>query len=166
MHQNIQTKRLHIRPIQLEDAAFIYSLVNSEGWLKFIGKSQVNNEFDAEKYIQKIIDNPDYYYSVIELTSTQQAIGIITFLKRGQHSYPDFGFALLPQFEKQGFAYEASEAYLKEIVKQALSPKILGITLTENTASILLLERLGFKFENNIVEYDEQLSIYSLSANN
>jgi RimJ/RimL family protein N-acetyltransferase len=102
MYKELQTDRLLIRPIKIEDKEFIYSLVNSDGWLKYIGNRNIGNNNDAEKYIQKIIENKNFFYSIIEILETNEQIGILTFLNRESQEFPDIGFALLPQFEKKG----------------------------------------------------------------
>ena len=56
MYKEILTDRLLIRPITVGDANFIYSLVNSNGWLKYIGDRNIRNNQDAENYIQKILE--------------------------------------------------------------------------------------------------------------
>lgn len=163
MYKILQTDRLIIRPIKVEDGDFIYQLVNSIGWLKFIGDRNVRNSNDAEKYIQKILENTSYFYSVFEIYETKQPIGIVTFLNRDSQEFPDIGFALLPQFEKKGYTYEACKKYLDEIIKLNLYRKILGITVLENENSIKLLQRLGLKFESNFTEESEILSLYSIT---
>ena len=67
MYKELQTDRLLIRPIKIEDKEFIYSLVNSDGWLRYIGNRNIKNNSDAEKYIQKIITNKNFFYSVREI---------------------------------------------------------------------------------------------------
>ena len=162
MYVNIETKRLRIRPIKLIDAGLIVELVNSEGWLKFIGDRNISNKTDAQKYIQKILDNDNFYYNIFELKESQKAIGIVTFLKRENERFPDIGFALLPEFVKNGYTMEASKEYLEEITKTNKYDKIIAITIPENHKSISLLKKLGLKYEGDYKKDDEILSYYSL----
>lgn len=105
MYKKLSTRRLLIRPITREDGNFILELVNSNGWLKYIGDRNVRDVTDAEKYIQKILNNNKYFYNVIQLNDTGESVGIITFLYRDNQKYPDIGFAILPKFEKKGYAF-------------------------------------------------------------
>ena len=164
MYKEIQTERLLIRPIKLSDRDFIYSLVNTNGWLKYIGDRNIKNSGDAENYILKILENKNYYYNVFEIKETKEPIGIITFLKRDSQEFPDIGFALLPQYEKKGYTFEASKKYLNEIIALNLYKKIIGITLPENYNSIKLLQRLGLEFESNFTERNETLSLYAVTT--
>jgi [ribosomal protein S5]-alanine N-acetyltransferase len=162
MYKTLQTDRLLIRPIALTDAEFILKLVNAEGWLKYIGNRNIAHVLDAEKYIQKILNNELFFYSVIELKESNIPIGIVTFLNRPQHQHPDIGFALLPNFEKQGYAFEACKTYLDEVLKTNEYENILGITLPNNQKSIQLLEKLGLHYVRNYQDANQVLSLYSL----
>ena len=164
MYKNIETDRLIIRPINLTDSKFIIELVNSEGWLKFIGNRNISNENDAEKYIQKILDSPNFYYSVFQLKTTKEPIGIVTFLNRSEQRFPDIGFATLPEYEKNGYTLEASRKYLDEIIKSNKYENIIAITIPDNQKSIKLLKKLGLEYESDYVGDDGALSIFSLCA--
>ncbi len=162
MYKTIETERLLIRPIEITDAEFITTLVNSLGWLQYIGDRNISNTIDAEKYIQKILDNPNFYYSVFELKSSHKAIGIVTFLNRENQDYPDLGFALLPDFEKNGYTYEASKKYLDEVVKLNRYDTITAITMPENKKSISLLLKLGLEYVFDYKGDSGILSVYRL----
>ena len=162
MYKELQTDRLLIRPIKLEDKEFIYSLVNSDKWLRYIGNRNIGNSNDAEMYIRKIIENKNFFYSVMEILETNEQIGILTFLNREKQEFPDIGFALLPQFEKKGYTFEAGKKYLDEIISLKSFKKIIGITIPENESSIKLLKRLGLEFESNFTEDNQILSLYSI----
>ncbi len=158
----MDTERLIIRPIYLEDASFICELLNSKGWLKFIGDRNISNKKDAENYIQNILDNGNFFYHVFELKASRKPIGIITFLKREDEKFPDFGFAILPEFEKHGYAFEASTAYLKKIEPKNTYQNIIAITIPDNKKSIGLLQKLGFHYTGDHKKGEEILSYYSL----
>ena len=48
----LKTERLTIRKIDIADADFIRTLVNTQGWLKFIGDRKVNDIESAQKFIK------------------------------------------------------------------------------------------------------------------
>ena len=162
MYINIETERLTIRPINLKDAEFIIDLVNSDGWLKFIGDRNISDKNDAEKYIQKILDNAHFYYNVFELKEPQKAIGIVTFLERENETFPDIGFALIPDFGNNGYTFEATKAYLEEIKKINKYDNIIAITIPENQKSINLLEKLGLRYGGDYKKGNETLSYFGL----
>lgn len=162
MFTKLETLRLNLRPIQTGDAGFMYSLMNSNGWLNNIGNRNINNHQDARAYIEKILDNKNYFYHVFEFKENHNPAGILTFLLRENRKYPDLGFAILPEFENRGLTYEAASAYLKEITSNTAYNEIHGICLPENSSSINLLKKLGMSFKETEKTNTEILSIYSL----
>jgi RimJ/RimL family protein N-acetyltransferase len=163
MYVHLQTERLSLRPLNPEDSPFIFRLLNTEGWLTFIGDRNVTNTRDAKDYIQKILCQTKYFYTVVELKETGQAIGIVTFLERENQKYPDIGFALLPEFERKGYTFEACKRYLEEVKSINKYENILGITLSNNVKSINLLRKLGLKHELDFTEQEQAFSLYSIN---
>ena len=159
---NLYTERLEIRPIHIMDAGFIHQLVNTEGWKRFIGERNINNVPDAMDFISSIWDDPNRSYHVFELKKSRVPVGIITFLKRKDEKYPDFGFAMLPEFQKKGYATEACEAFLEKIKTLQMHENIIAIVKPANDRSIHLLNKLGFSFVSNHNKNGELLAYYGL----
>lgn len=159
-HLKFETERLFIEPMTKKDTDFIYQLVNTEGWLKNIGDRKVNTKEDATAYIEKIVNNSNYTYLVFKQKENQQPLGLVTLIKRDYLEDYDIGFAILPEFEKKGFAYEASQKLMEIIETENICTKVFAITLPENTPSILLIKKLGLTYVNEIHENNETLSVY------
>ena len=143
----IQTDRLQLRHFTLEDAPFILELLNSPGWLRYIGDRGVHTEADATKYLEErlipsYIDHGFGFYH-LEQKAEQVPIGMCGFAQRPYLDIPDLGFALLPDFTGQGYAVEAAEACLK-YGKQLGLTEVTAFTLPTNASSLKLLERVGF----------------------
>ena len=158
--QPITTQRLTLQLIQPEDNLFVLEILNSPGWIQFIGDRKVRNSDDAAAYINKIMSTPDLYYWVAKISDTQQPIGIISYIKRNYLDDYDLGFALLPQFQSQGYAFEAANSILQAAKSNDPTAKILATLLPTNTSSINLLTRLGFHFEKPMDVDGELLHIY------
>jgi RimJ/RimL family protein N-acetyltransferase len=158
----LHTRRLKIRPLELSDSEFIFQLVNSRGWLEFIGDRDVRSMDDASAYISKILETPNFYYSVIQKLDSNESVGILSFLYREDFDSPDFGFALLPKYYKKGYAKEASIAYINHLIHEMLLPEVLGICKEDNESSIKLLKSLGFKYSHKHEGNGETLTVYSI----
>jgi len=159
----MQTERLTIAPLTASDSYFIFELVNSEGWIRFIGDRNVHTLPDAEKYIQKILNNIDFQYFVCRLKSNNEPVGVITLIKRDYLEHRDIGFALLPRYARMGYAFEASQRVLEELIVNKQDKKIVAITLESNILSISLLQKLGLTFEKEIHENNEELFLYGMN---
>lgn len=156
----LASDRLLIEPLLLSDKKFILELVNTDGWLKFIGNRNINSEKEAAIYIQKIIDNPNAEYFVVKLKDKTK-IGIITFIKRDYLESHDIGFAFLPEYGNNGYAYEAASAVLMHVTRIYNLSHILATTIPENINSIKLLKKLGLFFEKEIIDENIRLHVYS-----
>ncbi|MBB1139867.1 GNAT family N-acetyltransferase [Myroides sp. WP-1] len=159
----METQRLFLTPLNHCDNAFFIALVNSPGWLKFIGNRNIYSALDAQAYIQHIIDNPQYTYWTVHLKESQTSIGVLSLIKREYLDAHDIGFAFLPQFTNKGYAYEAAHHVIAELKKNQLHAKLYATTLAENKSSIKLLTRLGFQFVQLIHPKEECLNLYVLS---
>ena len=147
----ISTQRLFVRPITVDDAPFILTLLNEPSFLRYIGDKQVRTVEDARQYI---LNGPVASYErygfglcLMELKELHTPVGICGILKRDGLPDPDIGFALIPDFWNKGLAFEAATAVLKDTRERLKLDRILAITSLDNEASINLLERLGFRFE-------------------
>ena len=158
----LSTDRLSLTPLTTADAAFIIELVNSEGWLKFIGERNVHSETEAIAYIERILSNSNIVYAVVRPTANSSPIGIITFIQRAYLDHPDIGFAFLPSVAGKGYAYEAANAALEVILATGKYPQVLATTIPENVNSIKLLEKLGLHFEKEIDVEKEKLCLFAL----
>ncbi|MCW3465221.1 GNAT family N-acetyltransferase [Chitinophaga nivalis] len=161
MNDRIQTNRLILQPLALQDAPFIFELLNTAEWKQFIGDRHIYHLQDATDYIAKILRNPDMEYQVARLRETEAPIGVVTFIKRTYLSHHDIGFAFLPAYAGKGFAYEAASTFLDGLKKKAPDSYILATTIPENARSIRLLEKLGLQFREEIQLADEKLLLYS-----
>src|SRR5215210_8708442 len=102
MNYILETDRLRLRQFTLQDTSFIIELLNSPGWLKFIGDRNVKSEPQARNYLEngplKSYQEYGYGLSMVERKTDNQAIGMCGILKRQTLEHPDIGFAFLPRF--------------------------------------------------------------------
>src|ERR1700741_9948 len=113
---NINTDRLTLCELNSDAADFILELVNTNGWLTFIGDRKIYNRNDAITYIKKIKDNSAITYWIIKLKESPISIGVLTLIKRDYLEHSDIGFALLPLYSKQGYAYEATISLMNNLI--------------------------------------------------
>ena len=161
MFTKLATERLSLDALTVEDCGFIQELLNTKGWLQFIGDRNIHSKEDAINYINKIKATPNFYYWTVRLAGTLEPIGIISFIKREYLEHFDIGFAFLPQYNGKGYAYEAAKEILSLVSSMPEHSFIMATTMPDNNNSIKLLQKLGFQFEKEIKVEDERLQVYS-----
>jgi RimJ/RimL family protein N-acetyltransferase len=163
-----ETNRLLISKFTLEDAPFFLELVNTPNWLKYIGDRHIKTIEDAEKRIKEghlnsYETNGFGFYKLRLKEEQNKTIGTCGLIKRDRLDDVDMGFAMLPEYERKGFGYEASLAIL-ELAKNAFKlHRIVAITLPSNPNSIRLLEKLGLTYEKTVkpFENEEELMLFA-----
>ena len=163
MQNSISTNRLFLDLLTEEDYNFIISIVNTKGWIEFIGDRNVHSKEDALAYIKKILSSQNLYYWVVRIKNGNTPIGIISFMKREYLENFDIGFAFLPEFNGYGYAYEAAKEILSMVSANQEYHPILATTIPGNVNSIKLLVKLGLHFEKELEADNEKLLIYSNS---
>lgn len=142
-----RTQRLILRQVEISDDEFLITLLNDPAWLRNIGDRGVRNPTAARQYIKdKIVGSYETFgfgMYLIQLVADGSPVGLCGLVKRSSLPDPDIGFALLPGYRNNGYAQEAAQAVIGHARRIGLI-RLLGIVIPENTASVRLLERLGF----------------------
>ena len=163
----LETDRLMLRKLCVEDAAFILQLVNEPAFLRFIGDKGVRTLDDARDYIlQGPVDSYErlgFGLYLVELKESGTAIGTCGLIKREVLEHVDIGYAYLPEFWGKGYAFEAAAAVM-EFGKSAYGlERIVAVVSSDNYGSIRVLEKLGLRYERmvRLFEGDEEIKLFT-----
>jgi len=164
----LETERLTLRHLSPDtDAEFILRLLNEPSFLRYIGDKDVRTLDDARTYIRNgplksYAENGFGLYRV-GLKESDAAMGICGLIKRETLTDPDIGFAFLPEYWNQGYAYESAEAVMQHARAELGLGRILAITSPDNDASGKLLGRIGLRFQR-VVRLSEDTAKVKLFA--
>jgi RimJ/RimL family protein N-acetyltransferase len=159
----LETRRLLITELSIDDASFIFKLMNDEAWKRFIGDRNIHTLQDAENYLSERLI-PSYknwgfgFYKVVD-KETKEPLGISGFVDRDELDFVDVGFAFLPEGRKKGYALESTQALLFYGTEKLDFKTILAIANNDNESSHRLLKKLGFRFQKHISLYNEKEEI-------
>src|ERR1043165_4913316 len=98
----LETDRLVLRWLNVDDAPFILELLNDPSFIRFIGDKGVRDLEGARNYI---LNGPVASYqkfgfglNAIDLKDANASIGICGILKRDTLPHPDAGLPFLPAY--------------------------------------------------------------------
>lgn len=151
LYKSFETERLLLRPTRVQDASFVYRLMNTPAWVRYIGDRNIKTEADATSYITKkmlpqLVRLGFSNYTVIRKTNGAKLGSCGLYDHEGLEGI-DLGFAFLPEYERQGYAFEAASRLLRAAWDDFGQEKLLGITDKANHPSQKLLVKLGFRQE-------------------
>ncbi len=159
----LETERLILRKLSIDDAEFTLELLNEPSFLRYIGDKGVRNLDDARQYI---LNGPLASYErngfglyLVELKENGIPIGISGLVKRDTLPDADIGFAFLPAYWSQGYAVESAAAVMNYAREVLGLTRILAITSLDNEASARLLGKIGLRCERLIKLSDDAAEV-------
>lgn len=146
----LATGRLRLRRITLDDADLMFAVWNDPAFIRNVGDRGVRTEEQARKEIEagalQLYAEHGYGPYAIELRASGERIGICGLFRRESLDDPDIGFALLPDYCRQGYGEEAALAVVEHARDDLALRTLTAIVSPDNAASIRLIEKLGLRF--------------------
>lgn len=144
----MQSNRLEFRLVKPSDAAFFFQLMNSSGWIQFIGDRGIRNSKDALQYIADKMHADLKVKGFVNHVMIEKVSGLLvgTCSLHDRIGVPgmDVGYALLPEFEGKGYATEGAQFMVDLAFNQYKQTRMSAITVDENKGSCKVIENLGF----------------------
>lgn len=146
---SFETERLLLRPTAEADAEFVFRLMNTPKWLQYIGDRNIGSLDDARVYIQNRmlpqLQRLGFSNYTVVRKSDGQKLGSCGLYDREGVEGIDIGFAFFPEFEGQGYGFEAASRIKQAAFGEFGLGLLSAITNKDNMASQKLLEKLGLK---------------------
>ena len=154
----LQTERLQLRKLSLDDAEEIFFLRSNDEVNKYLDRASVNNIDEAMAFINKVnigVANDNWMYWAICFKDNPKLIGTICFWNLNEEeNKAEIGYELNPEYQGKGIAKEALTKIIEFGFDILRVEKIEAYTHNKNFASTKLLEK--FKF---IRDTDEESKI-------
>jgi RimJ/RimL family protein N-acetyltransferase len=165
----LETDRLTLRRLTVDDSAFILRLLNEPSFIRHIGDRGVRSLADAKQYIlagpMASYDRHGYGGALVELKDTHLPIGICGLIRRDTIDDVELRFAFVPESWSKGYAFEAASAMITYAHDKHGLKRLVAITSQENFASINLLVKLGFYFDRMVRLPDEKEELRLFARN-
>ena len=164
----LHTERLRLRHLTLDDAEFMLGLLNDPGWQRFIGDRGIRTVDGAREHILKgpiaMVARLGFGFYLVERKEDGRPLGLCGLAKRDFLDDVDIGYAFLPEYGGQGYAFEAAQGVLAHARELRLT-RLVATVVPDNEASIRLLEKLGLRFERTFQAPDStrELQLFALA---
>lgn len=146
----LETARLTLREFTLDDAAYMLRQLNEPSFIENIADRGVRTLAQAETYLEngpmRSYRSHGFGFWAVTETGSGKTLGMCGLVKRDSLAEADLGYAFLPEFFGQGFAFEACIGCVSAAANAFQLPRLMAIVNPENTASRRLLEKLGFNW--------------------
>lgn len=164
--QILTTTRLTLRESTVSDVEDFYRIYQDSSITRYMENlfPDRNEERSYMKdYIQKIYGFYGFgLWSVIH-TVTGIVIGRAGLSVREGYELPELGFVTDVAFQHQGYTYEICEAILHYAWEELEFPQVQAFCHPENTASLHLLQKIGFTYAGEVLLQDIPHARYIVS---
>lgn len=151
MKYSIETGRLFLRELTIEDAKSFYELNLDPNVIKYTGNGPFVNIEEASNFLQNYKDyheNGCGRWAVID-KQNNEFLGWCGLRYDHKTMDTDIGFRFFEKYWNRGFATESARVCLHYGFQKLNRQKIIGRAMAANTASIKVLEKIGLSFEKN-----------------
>ncbi|AUC23773.1 MULTISPECIES: GNAT family N-acetyltransferase [Polaribacter] len=147
----LETDRLTLRAINLEDAKAVFGLRANKEVNKYIQRESLKNLSEARAFIDQatnlVADNKGIFW-VIESKNSAELLGTIGLRNFDvAENYAEIGYEIHPDYQERGYMTEAFEEVLEYAFEKMELKTIEAFTHKNNLASITLLHKLDFDLQ-------------------
>ncbi|AWK06040.1 N-acetyltransferase [Flavobacterium crocinum] len=168
MKEILQTNRLILRELTIEDSGFFYELNLNPNVIRYTGDRKFDSIKDARFFLENYNDyklNGYGRWAVIDKT-TKDFLGWCGLKYTKERDETDIGFRFFEQYWNKGYATESAKACLQYGFEKLKLEFVVGKVRTENMASIKVLEKLGLTYKKEF-DFDGQKGlIYQIEKAN
>ncbi|MEM9548389.1 MAG: GNAT family N-acetyltransferase [Bacteroidota bacterium] len=146
----LETERLVLREITLDDKKQMFRLHSDPSVQKYTGESVIESIEEMEKAIKSRVHNyKKYGYGrwATFLKNEMQYVGWAGLAYLPEFDEIDLGYRFLPEYWGMGIGTEASRAILDYGFDHLHLERIIAIAMKENKASIRIMEKVGMEFD-------------------
>ncbi|SYX83847.1 GNAT family N-acetyltransferase [Paenibacillus alvei] len=150
----IDGKRVRLSRVTADDLDFICQLeTNTDIWL-FEEQVESDREQVRNKYLEQMNSTSQYDFVITnKVDGKANPVGLAQIWSCSEYRKSwELGFAIIPEFQGQGYGYDAVKQLLDFSFHHLRAHKVVGMCNSHNVKSMSLMERLGMRREGNFKE--------------
>lgn len=150
MLPTLETARLILRPYSLADVTPFYEMNKEWEVVKYTGNAPMTSLAQAKEVLTQVVF-PQYLNGIgrmaVLLKSNLLHIGFCGIKYEEEVQAFDLGYRFIVSAWGQGYATESAQAVLQHFMQDSSSlTPLIARAMKENTASLKVIEKLGFTF--------------------
>ena len=158
MNLKLETNRLLLRPLELQDAEAMFEMDKNPEVHKYLWQKPtktIDENIKVIEMVQKQYNENNIGRFATILKESNEFIGwtgikfVNDHIENGNTNFYDYGYRLNEKFWDKGFATEASLAWLEYGFNKMKIDVMNAYTHFENGASNHILQKVGFNFMEN-----------------
>ena len=155
----LDTKRCTLSKICEKDIDEAVRVYTDEKARAFLG-GVIPRAAAEEKLHAYVRENREVF--CVRLKDQGQFLGLIYVTPYHEDGCYELSYVFLPEFWNQGYAFETVKEILQYCKTELHFAELVSETQTRNLASRKLLEKLGYRFQKEVVRFEEQQSVYQI----
>ena len=167
----IETDRLRLRPLRVDDHAALHALRSREDVVRWLYWDAPTEE-QTRAWIEGILARPPETGTTfaVELRDSGELVGNVNVMVDAANRQGEIGFIFHPDHQGHGYATEASRALVDHAFEHYGLHRVYGRLEPRNAASARVLEKLGMRREAHLIENEwikgewQSEAIYGLLA--
>lgn len=159
----LETDRLKVRESVLEDIEEFYRIYQEPSityYMEGLFKQREEEYAYMKAYIQQIYGFYGFGLWTVIQKATGRIIGRAGLSVREGYGLPELGFVIEASQQRKGFGYEVCSAILRYAKEELQFDQVQALVKSANTASLRLLERLGFLYDRDVVESEHPYQLF------
>jgi len=160
----IETQRLCLRKMTIDDAYNIYLLNLDVDVIKYTGDESFKNIEKARHFLENYNHYDKYQFGrwAVIHKNNNEFLGWCGLKYTPELDEVDIGFRFFKKFWNNGYATESAEACINYGFEKYKLAKIVGRAMKENTGSIRVLEKIGLEYSKNFKFGQKEGVIYEI----
>lgn len=166
----LQTDRLELRALTLDDAPAYWPLVSHPEVLRYTGESPLQSLSAVRELLsaRPLRDYATYGHGRLACIekATGELVGFCGLKYLEDLGETDIGYRFLPRCWGMGYATEGATAAMRHGTDILGLKRIIGLVAPENAGSVRVLEKLGLALESRVIlaDHPAELLLYAPPA--
>ena len=160
----LETERLRLTPVQLEDIDIYTELFTSEEITRYLPGGKPYSMEYIENYVPQKVSHWEKGFGtfIVSLKSNPAIkIGYSGVEQIPESKYCDIRYGLLTEYQGKGYAFEAAKAVLNFTFDTGKVSEIYGVAVIGNLGSEALLKKLGMRSSSERLYDTDDLLTFS-----